>query len=136
LFFGLLFLIYHVFIFIIRIRFIYKTLKSDKLDVRNSPLDYIARSSARLILCVKGVCEGAQPIGLAMGILLGVDTALEKADKEPIFGPFLGSALKKFYPNEEVKVKVSDLIRRPISEIDKNNQEIKELEDLINKVSD
>jgi hypothetical protein len=85
---------------------------------------------------MKGVCEGAQPIGVAMGILLGIDTALEKSDKEPIFGPLLGSALKKFYPNEEVKVRVSDLIKRPISDIDKNNQEIKELEDLINKVSD
>ena len=135
LFFAFLFFLYHTILSVMRIKHVYRVLKSDKLDVRNSPLDYIARASARIVLCAKGVCDQAQPIGVAMGILLGVDTALEKSDKDPIFGPLLGSALKRVLPDNEVKVKVSDLIRRPISEIDRNNQEIKDLEDLINKAS-
>src|SRR3954468_10745068 len=86
-FFTVLFFIYHLFISVIRVRHIYRTLKSDKLDIRNSPLDHLARLSARIILCAKGVCDQAQPVGVAMGIMLGVDTALEKADHKAIFGP-------------------------------------------------
>jgi len=104
--------------------------------VRNSPLDQLARLSARLILCAKGVCDQAQPVGVVMGILLGVDTALEKADREAIFGPLLGSALKTILPNNEVKVKVTDLVKEPVSLIDKNFQEVKELNDIINRITE
>ena len=110
-------------------------MKSDKLDIKNSPLDHLARLSARVLLCAKGVCDQAQPLGVAMGILLGVDTALEKADQKAIFGPLLGSALKTVLPNKQVETKISDLIKQPVSQIDKNNQQINELNDIINKVS-
>jgi hypothetical protein len=69
-----------------------------------------------------------------MGILLGVDTALEKADREAIFGPLLGSALKTILPNNEVKV--TDLVKEPVSLIDKNFQEVKELNDIINRITE
>jgi len=134
-FFCLLFFIYLIYISYYRIKHIYRTLKSDKLDVKNSPLDYLARLSARLLLCAKGVCDQAQPVGVAMGILLGIDTSLEMADRKPIFGPLLGSALKTVLPNEEVKMKVTDLIKEPVSQIDKNYQEINELNTNIENVS-
>jgi hypothetical protein len=111
-------------------------LKSDKLDIKNSPLDHFARLSARILLCAKGVCDQAQPVGIAMGILLGIDTSLIMADQKPIFGPILGSAIKTVLPHEEVKIKISDLIKEPISQIESNNQEINELNDIIDKVSD
>jgi hypothetical protein len=133
-FFCLLFFIYHTIISYFRIKHIYRTLKSDKLDIRNSPLDHMARFAARLLLCAKGVCDQAQPVGVAMGILLGIDTSLVMADQKPIFGPLLGNALKTVLPNNEVRVKVSDLIQEPISRIDKNNQEIKELKSMIDKI--
>lgn len=95
----------------------------------------MARLSSRLILCAKGICDQAQPVGVAMGIMLGVDTALEKADQKVIFGPLIGSALKTVLPNNEVKQKTSDLIKGPVSEIDKNNKEIAELKSIIDNVS-
>lgn len=134
-FFCLLFFIYHIIISYFRIRHICKILKSDKLDIKNSPLDHIARLSARLLLCAKGVCDQAAPVGVAMGILLGIDTSLQMSDQKPIFGPLLGSALKIVLPNNEVKIKVSDLIKKPVSEIDMNNKEIEELKNIIDKVS-
>jgi hypothetical protein len=134
-FFTVLFLIYHVIINFYRTKHIYKILKSDKLDVRNSPLDVLARLSARILLCAKGVCDQAQPVGVAMGILLGIDTALEKADHNSIFGPILGSALKRMLPDSNVEVKVSDLIREPVFQIDKNNKEVKELNNIIDSIS-
>ena len=134
-FFCLSFFIYHIYISYHRIKHIYKTLKSDKLDIKNSPLDHFARLSARLLLCAKGVCDHAQPVGVAMGILLGIDTSLIMADQKPIFGPILGSAIKTVLSNE-VKTKVSDLIKEPISQIERNNREINELNDIIDKVSD
>ena len=130
-----MFFIYHMYITYHRIKHIRYLLKSDKLDIKNSPLDHLARLSARLILCAKGVCDQAQPIGVAMGIMLGIDTALEKADQKAIFGPILGSALKTVLPNREVKEKVSDLIIESVDKIDKNNQEIQELNSIIDKVS-
>ncbi len=113
----------------------YKTLKSDKLDIRNSPLDQLARLSARLILCAKGICDQAQPVGVAMGIMLGVDTALEKADQKAIFGPVLGYALKSVIPSSELYVKVSDLIREPVSQIENINQNINDIDSIIKSVS-
>ena len=78
--FSITFFIYHTYISYHRTIHIYKTLKSDKLDIRNSPLDHLARLSSRILLCAKGACDQAQPVGVAMGVMLGVDTALEKAD--------------------------------------------------------
>lgn len=135
LFFSIIFFIYHIIISVIRIKHIYKTLKSDKLDIRNSPLDHMARLSSRLILCAKGLCDQAQPVGIAMGIMLGIDTALEQADQKAIFGPLIGSALKTVLPNNEVKQKTSDLIKKPISEIDENNKQLTELKNIVESVS-
>lgn len=45
--FYLIFLTYH------RIKHMIKVLKSDELDVRNSPLDKLASIAARIILCSK-----------------------------------------------------------------------------------
>ena len=125
--FAFLFFIYHIVILVIRFKYIYKTLKSEKLDVKNSPLDHLARLSARLILCAKGVCDGAQPVGVSMGIMLGIDTVLEKADHKAIFGPALGHALKTILPNNSLEQKTIDLISGSVSQIDKNSDNMKQL---------
>lgn len=56
--FYLIFLTYH------RIKHMIKVFKSDELDVRNSPLDRFASIAARIILCSKGFCETAAPVGV------------------------------------------------------------------------
>jgi hypothetical protein len=81
------------------------------------------------------MCNQAQPVGIAKGILLGVDTALERADRNPIFGPILGSALKTILPKSKVQTKIADIIKKPVAEIEANNKEINELSDIINQVS-
>ena len=43
--------------------------------------------------------------------MLGVETALDKADKKAIFGPMLASGLKTVLPNNEVKVGIIYLIK-------------------------
>ena len=52
------------------------TFKSNKLYVRNSLLDHMACICNRMILCAKGVCDQTQPVGIVIGIMLGVYTAL------------------------------------------------------------
>ena len=133
--FSFLFLVYNLIISFYRIKHIYNTLKSDKLDIRNSPLDILARNCTRILLCAKGVCDQAQPVGIAMGIMLGVDTALEKSDHEPIFFPILGSVIKKALPNKEIEAKVYDLVKKPVSKIDNNNKEVEEINEIIDTVS-
>ena len=136
--FSIIFLIYHMYISYHRTIHIYKTLKSDKLDIRNSPLDHLARLSSRILLCAKGACDQAQPVGVAMGIMLGVDTALEKADHKAIFGPILGKALSTILPKSDIQVKnnVTDLIKKPFSDLENNNNEIDQIDRLIDRVSD
>ena len=134
-FFFLLFFIYYIYISYHRIKHIYKTLKSDKLDEKFTFRSFLLVFLLVFLLCAKGVCDHVQPVGVAMGILLGIDTSLIMADQKPIFGPILGSAIKTVLPNE-VKTKVSDLIKEPISQIERNNREINELNDIIDKVSD
>lgn len=70
-----------------------------------------------------------------MGIMLGVDTVLEKADSKPIFGPVLGSTLKIILPNNTAEQKTIDLLKGSVSEIDKNNENLKELNNIINNIA-
>jgi hypothetical protein len=48
-----------------------KVLKSDDLDVRNSPLDRFATIAAKIILCRKGLCDA--PVGVVFGGMAGID---------------------------------------------------------------
>ena len=81
--FYLIFLTYH------RIKHMIKVLKSDELDVRNSPLDRFATIAARIILCSKGLCETAAPVGVVFGGMAGVDELRKAKGLEPIFLPKL-----------------------------------------------
>lgn len=71
-----------------------------------------------------------------MGIMLGVDTVLERADQKPIFGPALGYAVKTVLPDNTVEQKTIDLIRGSVSQIDKNTDNMKQLNEIIDNISD
>lgn len=64
----------------------------------------MARICNRMILCAN-VCDQTQPVGIIIGIMLGVYTALEKADHKPIFGPILAKALGTVLPKSGIGVK-------------------------------
>jgi hypothetical protein len=82
---------------IIRLIHIIKVLRSDKLDVRNSPLDRIASLTARLLFCAKGLCVAGAAGGSITGAGLALDSALINTGNEPIFSPYFVGMLKKFY---------------------------------------
>src|ERR1700675_351085 len=131
-FFSFLFTIYHIIISYFRIKHIIYILKSDQLDVKNSPLDKIATLGARALLCFKGACESAQPIGLTLGLMLGADEVLKNANREPIFAPLLGNILNKVLP-ESISKDSINLNNKNIEQLENNNEEIKVNESLLSR---
>ena len=80
-FFAVLFTIYHIIISYHRIKHIIKILRSDELDIKNSPLDRLATLGAKAIMCAKGACEAAQPVGLGLGLMLGTDEIVKASGR-------------------------------------------------------
>nr|YP_010164136.1 hypothetical protein K8J96_mgp42 [Metarhizium album]QRK27501.1 hypothetical protein [Metarhizium album] len=101
-FFTFFFFVYHCFITYHRIIYMYKVLKSDKLDIRNSPLDKIATIATKFIWCIKGSCDQLPNIGIGLGLGAAMDQILENSGRDPIFMPFLGNMLNTMIGNETV----------------------------------
>ena len=98
-----IFFIYHIYISYHRIIHVYKTIQSDKLDVKNSPIDKIATLAGKFILCIKGSCEHLPHLGIGIGLGAGLDQILESSGREPVFMPFLGNTLNKIIGGETVE---------------------------------
>lgn len=73
----------------------YKTLKSDKLDIKNSPVDRFSTIALKVLWCIKGSLDQLPHIGLGLSIGAVTDQILENSRREPIFMPFLGNMLNK-----------------------------------------
>lgn len=101
--FTTLFFSYHIYILYHRIIHMYKIIKSDKLEVRNSPLDKIATLAGKFIWCIKGSCEQLPALGIGLGLGAAMDQILENSGREPVFMPFLGDALNKVIGGETVE---------------------------------
>ena len=86
---NIFFLLYQFVLIIYRIITIIKLLKSDKLDIRNSPINRFATIFTKGLLCIKGICEGGIFTGTVLGTGIAYDWALESANKEKVFAPFL-----------------------------------------------
>ena len=84
---SLIFSLYLIYITYHRIKYMIKILKSDKLDVRNSPLDKFASIAAKIALCSKGFCETVAPISIIFGGMAGADEIRKAKGLEPIFIP-------------------------------------------------
>lgn len=102
-FITILFFLYMLVINIIRLIHIVKILKSDELDVRNSPIDRIASLTARILLCGKGICLGGAVGGSVVGAGLALDNSLVNTGNEPIFSPQIVGLLKKILPEGVIK---------------------------------
>lgn len=127
-FFSVLLFIYNLFISLIRIRYIYKRLNSDKLNIKNSALDQLAILSVSIILWGKAI---PPRVDVDKGIMLGVDIALKKAEHKAILGTISGSVFKTIQPKDkQVEKIILDLVRKPLSDIDSNNRNVKELTEI------
>jgi hypothetical protein len=71
----------------------YKVLKSDKLDIKNSPVDRLATIATKFLWCIKGSCDQLPNIDIGLGIGAAVYQILENSGRYPIFMPFLGNKL-------------------------------------------
>jgi len=91
--FSLIFSIYLLYVNYHRIKHMYKILKNDEIEIRNSPFDRFATFAARLLWCSKGFCEVAAPIGVTYGAMAGIDELRKIKGYEPIFLPFLSKFL-------------------------------------------
>jgi hypothetical protein len=131
-FFTLLFTIYHFILTYYRIKHIITILRSDKLDIKNSPFDRFATLSARALLCFKGACEAGQPVGLTLGLMLGTDEILKAADKKAIFAHMLGEILNSILP-ENVHKDSRKLINNSIDQFVNNKDNIELNNSLLEK---
>lgn len=81
LFLALLHFIYITVISIIKLWYGFKVLKSDKLSVRNSPLDRFATTAGKLLYCLKYGCQaGSAGLGL-VGTSFLIDSMLEAGNQ-------------------------------------------------------
>lgn len=78
-------LLYILVIFLIRLKNIHTLLKSDKVEVRNSPLDRLATLSVKLLLCAKYGCVGVTGTSVALSTFAGLDSLLELGGHTPFF---------------------------------------------------
>lgn len=131
-FFLIIFFIYHTYLSYHRIKHMIKILKSDKLEVRNSPLDRLAFLSARALWCFKTSCEAAPNIGLGLGLMVSTDEILKYADVEPVFGPFLGSMLKTVLPDSATKSETK-MLNKAIAEVTSNNVQLIDSKSLLER---
>lgn len=129
-FFVTLFAVYHFVITYYRIKHMVKLLKSDALEIKNSPLDRLATIGAKLVLCLKGVCETTQPVGVALTLMLGTDEIFKHAGRQPVFGPILGDALNVLVTKKRSEQDFSDVINKNLDLIQKNKFEVQSLENV------
>lgn len=132
LFFALLHLIYISSISIIKLWYGYKVLKSDKLNVRNSPLDHFATNAGRLLYCWKYGCQvGSAGLGL-VGTSFLIDSMLEAGGQQKVFTPLIGKGVKLFVNNRPA----DDIllgIKKDIKGLEDSKASYKEITDLFDK---
>lgn len=94
LFIALLHFIYITTVSIIKLWYGFKVLKSDELNVKNSPLDRFATTAGKLLYCWKYGCQaGSAGLGL-VGTSFLIDSMLEAGNQEKVFTPLIGKGVK------------------------------------------
>ena len=94
LFLALLHFIYISSISIIKLIYGFKILKSDKLNVINSPLDHLVSATGKLLYCWKFACQaGSDDLGL-VSTSFKRDSLLEAGNHNKVFTPLVGKSVK------------------------------------------
>jgi disulfide bond formation protein DsbB len=124
---SILFLIYQLVLIYYRIIQIIKIWKSDKFDVRNSPLDILLKQSARLVLCIKGTCEAGTPLATGMALGFGVDTILQASGRDGVFTPFIVQKLNSIIGDPNSQAQMLRNLQRKAELINQDELAAKEL---------
>jgi len=158
--FALLHFMYITIISIIKLFYGIKVLRSDKLEVRNSPLDRFAGTVGKILYCWKYGCQaGSAGLGL-VGTSFLIDSMLEAGNQEKVFTPLIGKGVKFFVkgnPADEILLgikndtrnlevskktfnEVTNMLKEAEKTLDNNSdfskEEIHELKSIIKKIKD
>lgn len=130
LFFIFIFLLYHIYLTYHRFIHIYKSIKSGKLDIRNSPFDRFGSAFSKAFLCAKGLCDTVAPVGAAFGSFAAVDEVRKAKGLEPIFVPLLAYVLFPHTPLEEH----ARAMRTMEGELARKNMDLRSLQEMKDSV--
>lgn len=126
---------YVLYISYYRLKHIYKIMKSKDLEIRNSPLDKFATLASKLIFCVKGACDTAVPLGVALGVMAGFDTILEHKGKDPIFLPFIAEVILPDSEEQKIYKERKNLLK-DIKGIDSKYKQLYEDSSILKSLED
>jgi hypothetical protein len=70
---GLMFICYYLIINIIQTYYILEHLRSKSYIVKNSPINNVASTAGKLLLCIRGVCQAGGVAGSGLGLGMGTD---------------------------------------------------------------
>jgi hypothetical protein len=126
---------YVLYISYYRLKHIYKIMKSKDLEIRNSPLDKFATLASKLIFCVKGACDSAVPLGVALGVMAGFDTILEHKGKDPIFLPFIAEVILPDSEEQKIYKERKNLLK-DIKGIDSKYKQLYEDSSILKSLED
>ena len=122
--FIILFSFYLMYVNYYRIKHMYKLLKSDKLNVYNSPYDAFGSLAVRIIMCSKGFCEVAAPVGITYGVNVCVDKIEHSSDIVTIL-----------LNSEKLPFEFKDTILREMQSIEQYSKDLKQILEDIDKTS-
>lgn len=112
----------------------FKVLKSDKLNIKNSPMDHFASLAGKLLFCWKYGCQaGSAGLGL-VGTSFMLDSMLEAGNQEKIFTPLIGKEVKFIVGGKPADAILSE-IKRNLDEIESNKKRLEEVNKLFDKTN-
>lgn len=122
--FAILFYIYLLYLNYHRIRHAYKVLKSDELEIRNSPKDPLSTIILKILWCAKASCETAALAGGSVGVLVLLDEIRTNSGREPVFVGMLADLF--FSPNKLTQISREN--KSFLNTIKQNNNIVTDLE--------
>ena len=127
--------IYITYISIIKLWYGFKVLKSDKLNVKNSPFDHFASVTGKLLYCWKFGCQaGSAGLGL-VGTSFMIDSMLEAGNHEKVFTPLIGKGVKFIVGGKPADNIFSD-VNKNLKQIEDSKRRLEEIRNLLNKTND
>lgn len=134
LFLALLHFIYIFCINVIKLWYGFKVLKSDKLNVRNSPLDHLASATSKLLFCWKFGCQaGSAGLGL-VGTSFMIDSILEAGNHPKVFTPLIGKSVKFAVGGTSADNILSEM-NKNLKQMESTKERIDEIKNLFDKTN-